>query len=104
MSLFSTSHIPENYQPSNQPQRSELKQQIEKFLRSAAAQSDKPRLCSRCGAEMKSIDTTFSLLGADSAWNVKVPFCTCAAENTGESSSNGDGKPTDDAGKKKAAA
>ena len=45
---------------------------------------------------MKSIDTTFSLLGTNSAWNIKVPFCGCSAENAATNSNENDGKRTDD--------
>src|SRR5215831_1708323 len=87
MSLYSTSPIPENYPHSTKSQqRSELKQQIEKFLKSAAAESNERHLCSRCGAEMKSIDTTFSLLGTNSTWKIKVPLCRCTAEDTARNS------------------
>lgn len=95
MSLYSTSRTRENSSHSTGAQQhSELKQQIKKFLESAAIQSQQPHQCSRCGAEMKYIDTTFSLLGTSSAWNIKVPVCGCNARNSGGSSSS-DGTETD---------
>jgi|SRR5690349_7483642 len=88
MSLFSPSRTVENLSHSTeQQQRLELKQQIGKFLESAATQSSQPHRCSRCGAEMTYLDTTFSLLGTSSAWNIKVPVCGCTAESSGRSSS-----------------
>lgn len=80
MSLFPTSRNLDNFLPLAKPQQSsELKQEIEKFLRSAAEQPNPRRLCSRCGAEMEYVDTIFSLLGASSTWNIKIPTCSCSA-------------------------
>src|SRR5215471_16786601 len=82
MSLYPTSRNVDNFSHLTKPQeRSGLRQQIENFLKSAAAQTSQPHLCSRCGAEMRYIDTTFSLLGTSSAWNIKVPTCGCTVEN-----------------------
>src|SRR5215469_4422013 len=89
MSFYSASRIAKDCSHQTKPQqRSELKQQIENFLKSAATQSNKLHLCSRCGAEMKYIDTTFSLLGTASAWNIKVPFCSCTGRDTASNSSS----------------
>ena len=85
MGLYPSSRNVDNFSHVTKPQeRSELKQEIENFLKSAAAQSNP-----RCGADMKFINTTFSLLGTGSAWNIKVPMCGCAVENAAEGASAG---------------
>lgn len=90
MSFYPPSPITEDCShPTTPQQRSELKQQIENFLTSAATESNKRRLCSRCGAEMTYIDTTFSLMGTNSAWNIKVPFCNCAGRDAAKNSTGG---------------
>lgn len=90
MGLYPSSRNVDNFSHVTKPQeRSELKQEIENFLKSAAAQSNQRHLCSRCGADMKFINTTFSLLGTGSAWNIKVPMCGCAVENAAEGASAG---------------
>lgn len=108
MSFYPTSPISDNCShPTKPQQRSELKQQIENFLTSAATESSKRHLCSKCGAEMTYIDTTFSLMGTNSAWNIKVPFCSCAGQDAGRNSNNGREQTEDtefDAGQKKASA
>jgi hypothetical protein len=106
MSLYSASRLPENSSHQTKPQqRSELKQQIENFLKSAATQSSQSHHCSRCGAEMKKyVDMTFSLMGTSSAWNIKVPVCGCTAENSGRSSSGDTGENLLGAASKKVSA
>jgi len=88
MNLYPTGRATENAsQHSTQPQkRSELKQQIKKLLESVAAQSNERRLCPQCGTEIKYIDTTFSLLGTSSTWNIKVPVCDCTVEKSAKNS------------------
>lgn len=93
MSLSPTSRTRDNFPPSTKtPQHSGLKQQIQKFLESAATQPNQPRRCSRCGAEMKYVETTFSLMGTSSAWNIKLPVCGCTVENSDRSSTDDIGK------------
>lgn len=88
MSFYSSRTI-EKFLHSTKPQQhSELKQQIKEFLESVATQSQQPHQCSRCGAEMKYVDTTFSLLGTSSAWNIKVPLCDCTARDSSRSSNS----------------
>ena len=43
---------------------------------------------------MKYINTTFSLLGTGSAWNIRVPMCGCTVKDAVKGTS-ADGKQTD---------
>jgi len=105
MSLYPTLRNVDNFSHLTKPQeRSGLRQQIESFFKSAAAQSTQPHLCSRCGAELRYIDTTFSLLGTSSAWNIKVPTCGCTVENGASAGSKQTEQVPLDGGTKKASA
>jgi len=108
MSLYPTSRTIENLSPATESQHhSELKQQIKNFLESAAAKSNQRQLCARCGALMTYIDMSFSLMGTNSTWKIKLPLCGCTAPDA-ERNSNDGRKQTDDpqfdAGRKKPSA
>jgi hypothetical protein len=44
--------------------------------------AEQQRRCSRCGAVMQHIDTTFWLYESDSGWSVRLPICACEGAST----------------------
>ena len=60
--------------------RSEREQIIASLTALFTSHSLRPErrdVCVRCGKAIQYLDVTFSLYETDSAWSVRLPFCTC---------------------------
>src|SRR3954452_588617 len=81
--------IPDSPQSSRSPQgRVRLKEEITEFLATASSTRAQGSACPHCGREMQYVDTTFSLYGGGSTWQVRLPVCSCAAASVRDLAQN----------------
>jgi hypothetical protein len=77
-SIISLQPSPNYMEPANKIVQQKIADALEDFFSGESLRGE-PERCSRCGAAMQYRTATFWLYGTDSAWNMRVPTCTCAS-------------------------
>ena len=62
--------------------RKQIVASLTELFTSKSLSSERRDVCLRCGTAMQYLDATFWLYETDSAWCVRLPFCTCEDKST----------------------
>jgi hypothetical protein len=53
----------------------ELVETLKDFLNAQSAAPARTRYCSQCGSVLQYLPTQFWMEGAESGWNIRLPYC-----------------------------